>query len=285
MKSWYDIMVNPPRSPDCAANAHLRPHRSILSLLFGLGMLLHSPVSFAAEVVDVRHDQITVIDGDTLEMNNTVYQLAGIDAPELGQVCNHKGQLWLCGLAAGYRLGKLIELQSIPVKCFIQKRGPALPVAACLIGDSEISDMLLEGGHAVALGGSSPHYSAVEHIAKRGSVGIWGSKFIPPEKWKLGERLPSEREFKGASHPSKEYSGKHLERTIRHIPKSGHAACIVKCVVTDKNERFYYSPLDKEYADLEIDLQRGARNFCSDEEARQASWRRRGEKSEKPTTE
>ena len=45
-------------------------------------------------------ERLSVIDGDTLQVDGDVVQLYGIDAPELGQLCESDGRLWHCGMEA-----------------------------------------------------------------------------------------------------------------------------------------------------------------------------------------
>jgi endonuclease YncB( thermonuclease family) len=247
------------------------------ALFFTLVVLAFDHPSIASTVVIAKHHEMTVIDGDSIQIGNTVYQLAGIDAPELGQVCDHEGNLWLCGLAAGSELRKLINLQTLPIKCTIQTQQNSLAVATCLIGESEISDILLKSGYVVALEESAPHYIAMENLGKRGSLGIWGSKFILPRNWRDGERLQNENRFKGSFHPTKNYPWKVLEEIFLNKPKTGPVSCMVRGKVFEGSDKFYFGPLDTEFESLKMMPEQGDRYFCGDEEARQAGWRRKGE--------
>lgn len=253
---------------------------AVLALFLVTAFLIFGQRSQSSEVVVVNHHEINVIDGDTIQIGDAVYQLAGIDAPELGQACDHGGHLWLCGLAAGHRLRKQIELLAMPIRCFVQARVLALPIATCMLGEEEVSVILLKGGNVAALPDGPPHYAAAEHISKQGSLGIWGGKFIPPWEWRKGKRLPNEHTFKGSSHPTAELPWKSLERTFLHLPNAGHAACMVKGDISGNNEHFYYGPLDREYEAIDINPQKGERFFCGDDEARDAGWKRKGERDQ-----
>ncbi|MBC8268780.1 MAG: thermonuclease family protein [Rhodospirillaceae bacterium] len=247
------------------------------AIFFALIVLAFDQPSIASTVVVAKHHEITVIDGDSIQIGDTVFQLVGIDAPELGQVCDHEGNLWLCGLAAGSELRKLINLQTMPIKCTIQPQKNALPVATCLIGDSEISDILLKSGFVVAMEESNPHYIAMEDLGKKGSLGIWGSKFIQPRKWRNGERLPNEDRFKGAFHSTNNYPWKMLKEIFLNKSRTDHVSCMVRGKVLEGSDKFYFSPLDAEFESLKMNPKHGDRYFCGDEEARQAGWRRKGE--------
>ena len=56
-------------------------------------------------------ENVRVVDGDTIVLNNISIRLQGIDAPESGQQCKLKnnGKLFYCGLAATDYLKALIE--------------------------------------------------------------------------------------------------------------------------------------------------------------------------------
>jgi len=251
---------------------------AVVSIATGTSSTIHAAaIARASEPVVADGKNISVIDGDTIQIGTKVYQLAGIDAPELGQACNHDGDLWLCGLAAGYRLRKQLELEAAPIRCFVQKSTAVLPLTACLIGDQELSVNLLKSGSVLAEPDGPPHYAASEHLAKQASLGIWGSTFVPPWEWRKGKRLPNEHEFTGSLHPTEPLPWKGLEQTFLHLKKAEHAACMVKGEITSTGQRYYYSPLDPEYPSIAISPEKGERYFCGDEEARHAGWKRKGE--------
>lgn len=233
--------------------------------------------SYAAEEIAFRGRAVSVIDGDSIQVDDAVYNLAGIDAPELGQICDHGGHLSACGLAAAYELRKQLELETTPIRCRIV-RTEDVATATCTVVDAEISVMLLEGGYVTALPEAEPHYAAAERSAKAAALGIWGSTFVPPAEWRAGKRLPAEHAFGASSHLRGVLPWKLEGDTLLHDPKTQHMACLVKGVVTTDNERLYYGPLDEEFESLEIDPTRGERLFCGDDEARRAGWTRKGEK-------
>ena len=206
------------------------------------------------EVLTVHYNDVLVIDGDSIQIEAGVYRLAGIDAPELGQSCDESGHLTPCGLNAAYELRKVFELEKGPITCFIQPEENAA-IATCMINDRDISALMLDGGYVTAIDGGSPHYAAIEHLARKGRLGIWSGTFVPPREWREGQRLPEEREY-----------------------AAGQAACRIKGAVTGAGERLYYGPLDDAFETIGIDPGRGDRLFCSDDEAREAGWKRPGEK-------
>ena len=71
---------------------------------FGTLMLL-APAGAAAQSY---MGAATVIDGDTIDLGGSRFKIFDIDAPEAGQTCNRKGQLWSCGEEASTRLTAMI---------------------------------------------------------------------------------------------------------------------------------------------------------------------------------
>src|SRR5258705_12282731 len=53
--------------------------------------------------------EIVVTDGDTFQLDHTIYRLDGIDAPEIDQTClDQSGNVWPCGVAARDRFSGYI---------------------------------------------------------------------------------------------------------------------------------------------------------------------------------
>ena len=206
------------------------------------------------------HGTTNVIDGDTIQIGNTVFQLSGIDAPELGQVCGQGRHQRHCGLDAAYALEKLIALATPPVTCYRVNVDTAAVGASCIRGEEDLSLDMLKAGHAVVVPEGSPLYAPaeaplfrrVEGAAKAAGMGIWGGEFSLPWKW----------------HQQKEDLG----QTGIVDP-----ACVVKGKVTEAGDRFYYGPLDEAYEKLTVDPNKGERLFCSDDQARAAGWLRAGQ--------
>jgi endonuclease YncB( thermonuclease family) len=197
-----------------------------------------------------RH--VSVIDGDTLQVDGRIIQLFGIDAPELGQSCFHDGSWYKCGLAAAFELQKLIKLENATVSCAPPPR-PALPsTEVCQVGDTDVAKVLLEGGYVFALPVAGPDYLAAQMTARQGRLGVWHTEQVSPAEWRAGERLPGEAAAEKGS-------------------------CPVKGVVADAGRRLYYVPTDPGYDAIAVDPARGGRLFCSDEAARAAGWRRDGQ--------
>ena len=137
-----------------------------------------------------------------------------------------------------------------PVKCRSVSRAAAPELAICTVQGNDLSTTQLQKGYAVARPGAGPRYIAAEATARMAGLGIWRGDFIPPQEWREGKRLPAE-------------------------PGEVTQVCDIKGVIDDKGQRIFYTPVDERYDMTEVDVSKGDRMFCSDDEARLAGWRRR----------
>jgi endonuclease YncB( thermonuclease family) len=195
----------------------------------------------------------SVFDGDSFTLDGQSIELAGIDAPELGQVCPHHSEReGRCGLMAAYELRKRLQLEPRPLRCWPQGPGrDGAVVATCAAGEDDVAVQLLDAGYAFALAEAQIDYRLAEEKARTAGLGLWaGSAITPPWAWR-GDR-------------------KKLEEPT---PEQG---CVI-AGVADQGARLYYGPLDADYGAKTADRQAVERWFCSDDEARAAGWRRPGE--------
>ena len=207
----------------------------------------------AEDKVSGDRESILVIDGDTLEVAGRIIQLAGIDAPEIGQVCVHGDQDWHCGLRAAYALHKFIELAADPVICSrLTVTAEGILAGTCEAGEENLALTMLRGGYAVAPPDAGFFYRETEKKARAAGLGLWASRFVLPWEWREGKRLPEEAAW--ADH-----------------------VCQILGTISPSGEKLYYVPTDPRFHDVRDDRADIVREFCSDEEARAAGWRRPGE--------
>lgn len=213
-----------------------------------LGFVWVSP--HAGSVASQESVEVRVFDGNTIQIGNVVYNLVGIDVPELGQICDANGNIQRCGLNAAYQLRKMLDLGKTSLKCQRLDGEPSgsAAVASCALGEQDVSLAMLQGGHAVAKRDAPPSYVAAEAQAKEAGLGIWGSKFVPPAEWRQGRRLAVE-------------------------DTEEHEACVIKGI-SEKGRRLYFGPLDDVYDKIDVAASPEGRTFCTEEEARLAGWRR-----------
>lgn len=125
-----------------------------------------------------------VLDGDTLDIDDTRIRMFGIDAPEGRQTCRRHRSDWACGEAAANALVGAIDRQE--VRC--EKRDTdryGRVVAECWTGNRKLNAWMVAEGWAVAYrqyGGDI--YDAEEQAAKDAKRGVWSSKFEMPWDWR-----------------------------------------------------------------------------------------------------
>ena len=196
-----------------------------------------------------------IIDGDTLQIDGKIIQLYGIDAPELGQLCETDGKLWHCGVAAALALRKLIDLSRSSLHCSpwhgdgTGTTGPDTSAQVCEVRNEDVALVMLHGGYGLASPESFPDYVEAQEQASRARLGIWHSDFVPPWEWREGVASQAR-------------------------PSDSVRECNVKGVIGDDGRRIYYVPTDPEYAAITLAPSVGDVMFCSDEEARLAGWHR-----------
>lgn len=225
-----------------------RPGRRRRATAAALALAIALALGFRGGSGEERSTVIEVIDGDTLLIDRRYVQLAGIDAPELGQLCLHEGKTWPCGLEAARALAKLAALGRI--HCDIDAAQEPLPAATCRSGEEDVAETMLRQGYAVALPGGFPGYAEAQAAAQKVPLGIWRGAFVAPSAWRDGARLAQEQ-------------------------AAGDKACPIKAVVEADGRKVYLLPSDGIYGSVALRPEAGERLFCSDEAARAAGWTER----------
>lgn len=121
-----------------------------------------------------------VVDGDSLELKGEKVRLKGIDAPELQQKCEKKGQFWSCGRAAATALRKMIYKGQVDCRGTEFDRHERL-LATCFAKGINLNEKMVLQGWAVSYGSS---YKQQEKQAQKQRVGIWQGKFEWPSDWR-----------------------------------------------------------------------------------------------------
>jgi endonuclease YncB( thermonuclease family) len=221
---------------------------SLLALSVALLVaVVAAPIS--AERSGGYHADIRALDGDTLEVDGTIIELYGIDAPELGQLCVAGEHAEPCGLQSAFALQKLVDLAIEPVNCSPSDGEEEDAGQVCRVGTDDLAHTLLLGGYATALEAASPGYKDAEDSAKQAGLGIWRMDFVSPAEWRAGRRLATEK-------------------------TAGADACKIKGVITASGARVYYVPTDQGYDSIEADPAFDGSLMCSEELARLDGWRR-----------
>ena len=129
--------------------------------------------------------EIVVTNGDTFQLDRTIYRLDGIDAPEIDQIClDQSGDVWPCGIAVRDRLSAYIGSRA--VRC--EDKGPD-PIykhrrmGICSIeGEATtLNGWLVREGWAIKLEPSvTGRFAAEEADASENRRGLWEGCFAEP---------------------------------------------------------------------------------------------------------
>lgn len=132
--------------------------------------------------------QVSVIDGDTLELHGQRIRLLGIDAPESSQPCrNAGGRTWRCGAEAANRLSDFIA--SRPVTCRVKNTDRyGRSVAVCTVAGQDIGRWAVTNGWALAYRRYSKDYIGAEEQARISRRGIHAGQFMPPWDYRVSKR-------------------------------------------------------------------------------------------------
>lgn len=208
----------------------------MLKYLAGIALAMVSSTTVAA----------TVVDGDTIQLDNITYRLEGIDAPEYGQKCKTKrGGSWKCGKAATEALVALTEGRSIRCEGNVADDFGRL-IAVCFADGIELNQQMVKSGMAWAFRKFSLTYVSEEDEARTAGVGVWQAKSQTP--W--------------------DYRAERWEVAAQKAPDG----CPIKGNIS-RNGRIYHAPWSPWYSRTKISLNKGERWFCDEAEALEAGWR------------
>lgn len=196
-----------------------------------------------------------VLTGDVLRIGETEIRLAGIEAPEMGQICSRPGnRRWRCGRDARSALVRSVRGETVSCSVSGQDdRGRAL--GRCFAGDEDIARSLVREGHVFARTGLFAKYAAEEDAARDANAGLWRGE---------AER-PSEYRAKAAER---------LAKAWEEAKKTAPDGCPIKGRIQSGRRKYYVLPGTADYPRIRIRTRRGERWFCTEEEAQAAGWQR-----------
>jgi len=188
-----------------------------------------------------------VVDGDTVRIGNTRIRLHGIDAPEQSQSCNARdGGTWACGSEATRALRGLIAGREVSCQPLTLDRY-GRTVARCFLGNVDVQAEMVRQGLAWAFVKYSSDYVAEETQARAARRGIWQAD--TQTAWDY--RATRWAEYDQIAPPG----------------------CRIKGNINWSGEKIYHMPWGRDYTKVKMDLARGKRWFCSEDEAEKAGWR------------
>jgi endonuclease YncB( thermonuclease family) len=154
------------------------PLHSLACLVLLLGPSLPAT---AADLIG----QVSIVDGDTLDIHGERIRLWGVDAPESTQQCRGRdGKPYRCGALAANTLDSFTTGRTVRCTPVDGDRYGRI-VASCAAGNIDLGQMLVSRGLAV----DEPRYShgryAADQIAaRRAGRGIWAGRFVEPSLYR-----------------------------------------------------------------------------------------------------
>jgi endonuclease YncB( thermonuclease family) len=128
--------------------------------------------------------ELVISDGDTIRIDGERFRLWGIDAPELGQRCEWRGQPFDCGRAAKDELRKLIGTRPVSCTPIGKPDKYGRTVARCEAGGDLGAAMVASGWALDYRKYSGGAYAREEAEARRNGRGLWDGAFTPPWEWR-----------------------------------------------------------------------------------------------------
>jgi endonuclease YncB( thermonuclease family) len=125
----------------------------------------------------------SLVDGDTLDINNSRFRLFGIDAPEMAQQCkDHDDLIYHCGSKARLALKNFIAGLLVTCSPVVgEKKTYASTVARCEVDGKDLAEWLVEQGHALDWPlYSNGIYDQAQQKARGAGRGLWDGKFVLP---------------------------------------------------------------------------------------------------------
>lgn len=197
-------------------------------------------------LADTVNGAARLLDGDTLQIDNQVVRLHGVDAPETGQTCfDASERSYRCGVDALDGLRTLIAGKSVRCTGSEYDRYDRL-IARCWAGSTDLNRALVSKGLAVAYKRYSDDYLAEEIDAFKAGRGLWRGRFARPhdmraERWAAAKQVSPD-------------------------------GCPIKGNISARGQ-IYHTPYSQYYDKTRINTTRGERWFCSEDEALAAGWR------------
>ena len=138
---------------------------------------------FLFSYIDVKSQDIKIIDGDTIRINGEKIRFSGIDTPELRQTCLKQGIKVLCGITAKQIL--IDKIADYKINCIREGKDQyKRSLAECIVNDESLSSYLVKSGYAFAYRKYSKKFVTDENFARTNKIGMWSMEFDYPWDWR-----------------------------------------------------------------------------------------------------
>ena len=162
-------------------------HKRLITL-FLIGLLSLVPLAVSASEIGQR-DMFTITkitDGDSLRAGDIRIRLHGIDAPEIKQLCSHKGP-YPCGRQSHQFLVDMLGSGAELICDHLDTDRYGRLVMRCYHRGLDIAAAMVRSGWALAYRRYASDYIADEADAKRHKRGMWAGEFQTPEAWRRAQ--------------------------------------------------------------------------------------------------
>jgi endonuclease YncB( thermonuclease family) len=129
--------------------------------------------------------QVSIVDGDTLDIHGDRIRLWGVDAPESAQLCRGRDRRpSRCGALSANTLDAFTRGKTVRCTPVDSDRYGRI-VARCAAGKTDLGQMLVSRGLAIEEPQySHGHYAADQLAARRTGRGIWAGRFVEPSDFR-----------------------------------------------------------------------------------------------------
>ena len=250
--------------------------------------------------VQKTYDVVKVVDGDTIDvdMDGKVQRirLIGVNTPET--VHPNKDVEYFGKEASEYTKqnlsGKKVSIETDDSQDRYDKYGRLL--AYVFVDGKNFNKSLIENGYAYEYTYNVPYkyqseFKTAQKTAEVENRGLWGPKKTENVAKKENQTPKTQKTTNTTSRKtqpaqqkaaptsstkqiSQNNSGSTKKSATQTDSQAPSQNCDIKGNINNKGEKIYHVKNDASYKQTKIDPGRGERWFCSEQEARQAGWRR-----------
>lgn len=200
----------------------------------------------ASQAIGEVKGRFEVVDGDTFRVGRETVRLFGLDAPESDQTCQTEQRVdWACGAWVTEQVQARYDGQWAVCAPLGSDRYDRV-IARCEVRGQDVGEVLVSEGLAFAYRRYSMIYDVTEKQAAVNDRGLHGSRVQNPAAFRTARvrgRVPPD--------PNCKIKG--------NISASGF---------------IFHVPGQRDYERTGINPNRGERWFCSEQDARDAGWRK-----------